>query len=404
MLFFAFIPALMLAANMAVRWRYKAICDMRDYELNTALSFELRCRYKIRTYYNYLAQMGDVYVELTPDILALRTDLRERIITLMATGRDRFPESTDLHLFIAQFYVDIEFNRVFAYRELQQLQDTSSWLDIRFRALMLQRQVVQASNLQKSDQVRAYVEFRKHTEVVDGELILAMRSLIQFWSELLHPDPQIEKLAVTGTTARAHLAQVTALLEQMLVLHPLSLPTMRLYALLCMQVLGDNVRAEELLDQAEKVEQLKRHMVLDTTFGDFMRVSNRKQFLDIFDEDNCVLTVSLRDESFGIVEEANSTVMKTLGYGSVSSLVGGNVDKVCTFTCVHLTFPPIIVRSLSLPPSSTDHARAHGPPPRQVHAGVYSLSPHPRAGQGPPGVHADCSRLPAAHQRLHPLE
>jgi hypothetical protein len=84
MLYFVFIPLLLIMANMAVRWRYNTICNMRDYELNTAVVFQLRCRYKIRRYYKYLAQMGDVYVELTPDVLALRTDLRERIITLMA--------------------------------------------------------------------------------------------------------------------------------------------------------------------------------------------------------------------------------------------------------------------------------------------------------------------------------
>jgi hypothetical protein len=204
LVFLVFIPLLLIGANMAVNWRYKAISDMRDYELSSALLFQLRCRYKIRGYYAYLRQLGDIYVEASDSLLARQADVRQQLITLMTVARDRFPESADLHLFIAQFYVEIEFNRVFAYRELQLLQDTSSWIDISFRAQALQRKVVEASKSQQSDQVRAYVEFRKHKDVVDGWVILAMRSLVHFWTELLQPDPQVEKLAVTGKTAREY--------------------------------------------------------------------------------------------------------------------------------------------------------------------------------------------------------
>jgi PAS domain-containing protein len=327
MLYLVFLPLLMAVANMAVRWRYNTICNMRDYELNTALVFQLRCRYKIRTYYNYLAQMGDIYVDLTPNIIALRTDLRERIITLMAIGRERFPESADLHLFIAQFYVEIEFNRVFAYRELQLLQDTSSWLDVRIRANILQRQVVEASNSQQSDQVRAYVEFRKHKDIVEGDIAQAMRALVQFWTELLQPEPRVETLAVMGKTARAYLSQVTSVFEQMLVLHPTSSPTMRLYGQVCAQVLGDTARAEELLELADEVERNKRSQMLESDFSAFLNVIDGV-YLDIFDDVNGVITISLSEDSLGHILEVNSTIVKFLGLSSAASVEGRNIDLI----------------------------------------------------------------------------
>jgi hypothetical protein len=55
MLYLVFLPLLMAVANMAVRWRYNCIGDLRDHELTSAL----RCRQLIRGYYAYLAQLGE---------------------------------------------------------------------------------------------------------------------------------------------------------------------------------------------------------------------------------------------------------------------------------------------------------------------------------------------------------
>jgi PAS domain-containing protein len=245
----------------------------------------------------------------------------------MAIGRERFPESADLHLFIAQFYVEIEFNRVFAYLELQLLQDTSSWLDVRFRAQVLQRQVVEASNSQQSDQVRAYVEFREHKLSADAEVALATRALVLFWSALLQPRPSTDELARHAARAQTHLARATGRLDRMLALHPGSAATLRLYARLCAEVLGDAARAEELLERAAEAARGRGRLAGGQGMGEFLRES-RGGALDIFDDGNCVVTVSLGEDSFGRVLEANEALLRALGYPSAGMLVGSNVAKV----------------------------------------------------------------------------
>jgi PAS domain-containing protein len=175
--------------------------------------------------------------------------------------------------------------------------------------------------------VRAYVEFRGLKAASDGELVLAMRALVQFWTVLLQPDPCVNRLAATGKTARVHLAQAIEHLERMLVLHPGSAPTMRLYGQVAAQVLGDTVRAEELLELADEVERTKRSQMLESDFSGFLETLAGVN-LDVFAAENGVISVSVAEHSIGEVLEVNPAVVKMLGLSSAASIVGRNCNVI----------------------------------------------------------------------------
>jgi PAS domain S-box-containing protein len=179
--------------------------------------------------------------------------------------------------------------------------------------------------LRQSAEVAAYLEFNRRRAELDVVAMEAMRGLVQFWTELLAPSPSIDTLSVVGERARASLTATVAHLDRLLVLNPASVPTLRLAAVIHMEVLGDLARAAELFDEADHVEACRCDATLSCDYGSFLREVDVA--LDIFDPQNGIINVSMGEDAFALVEHANAAALAMFGHVA-SAVIGQNVSKL----------------------------------------------------------------------------
>jgi len=150
-----------------------------------------------------------------------------------------------------------------------------------------------------------------------------MRTLIEFWTEIMHHRHNINKLATIGEHARLQLDAIIHNFDKMLELNPNSVPILRLYGILCLEILGDVAKAQELFNKADVVVQNKHRMMLETGYRSFLGLLDYE--LDIFDEDNGVVSISLQPETIGKVDTANPAFLRMLGYPNSKDVIGKNI-------------------------------------------------------------------------------
>jgi len=153
-----------------------------------------------------------------------------------------------------------------------------------------------------------------------------MVSLIQFWSLLLSAEPDIDSLIVIAEKTRYQLDQCTRHLDRMLELNRQNIPLLRLYGILCLDVLGDIGRAQELFTTAETFTKEKQDVSLTWSYTEYLKPIDVK--LDIFDDVNAVVSVFVTRENVGIVEDANSAFLKIFGFVHPTEVVGKNIDLI----------------------------------------------------------------------------
>ena len=136
----------------------------------------------------------------------------------------------------------------------------------------------------------------------------------------------IDKLAMMGEQARMQLDDIIRNFDRMLELNPESVTVLRLYAVLCLEIFGDVGKAHELFSKAESIMQNKRKSLLETDYGAFLRPIDAE--LDIFDDENGVVTVSIAPDALGIVQSANPSFAKMFGYMSGKDFVGKSINRI----------------------------------------------------------------------------
>ncbi len=136
----------------------------------------------------------------------------------------------------------------------------------------------------------------------------------------------IDKLAMMGEQARKQLDDIIRNFDRMLELNPESVTVLRLYAVLCLEIFGDVGKAHELFSKAESIMQNKRKSLLETDYGAFLRPIDAE--LDILDDDNGVVTISIAPDALGIVQSANPSFAKMFGYMSGKDFVGKSINRI----------------------------------------------------------------------------
>jgi len=153
-----------------------------------------------------------------------------------------------------------------------------------------------------------------------------MRALIEFWTEIMQTHPNIDKLSVTGERARQHLNASIAHWERLLEINPDNVQMLRLYGMFCLEIIGDVQRAQDLFSKAETLIRNKQRLMIDSNYGDFLRKVNID--LDIFDEENGVVGVSIDPESIGIVNNVNPAFLRMFGFSSRGDIVGKSINTI----------------------------------------------------------------------------
>ena len=153
-----------------------------------------------------------------------------------------------------------------------------------------------------------------------------MVSLIQFWSLLLGTEPDIDSLIVIAEKTRYQLDVCMQHFERMLELNRRNIPLLRLYGILCLDVLGDIGRAQEFFSTADILTKEKESVSLTWSYSEYLRPIDVK--LDIFDDVNAVVSVFVTRENVGIVDDANSAFLKIFGFVHPTEIVGKNIDVI----------------------------------------------------------------------------
>jgi len=366
MLYFVMLPVLLIASEMMLQWRMRICGDINERELTSAALVFCKIRFGCRAYFRWLATLGDIYIE--PSEAHDRELMNSLTLTkhMLEIGEARFPDSADLHLYIADFYLSVGQNRVLAYRSLTNAENVSYLsADNRFRCQILRATLDEASAHDQSEEVRNYTEFKNRRvvrvqiptfiledhmnmrelaffsismsyclksiwfstlQIADRAVSQAMRTLIEFWTEVMNVRPDIDKLATTGERARTYLSTAIAQFERMLEINPQNVYISRLYGVICLEILGDVSRAQELFAQATTLINNKSKMLVEYNYGDFLRELSLN--LDIFDESNALVSVSINTETMGIVESVNPAFIRMMGMKSSSDIVGKSINAI----------------------------------------------------------------------------
>jgi PAS domain-containing protein len=327
MLYFVFLVPLCVASSLLVRWRYFTVERMPLSDITAPYLVDSKAKCLVRKYLKELASVGDgVYIEETSRVSTLREELHASLSQLFALSATRFPTDASVRLFAAQFHGEVAGNRILAFRELHSAQDLQLDYAQRFEAHRLRVLLNALQSKDSSNEVNRYLEFKARRDAAEQDLGDATRLLVQFWTELLTSRPDIEELASLGHRARAKLTSTQAHYERLLALNPSSVPTLREYGLVQLEILNDTGKAVELFEKADQIVSAKKQMLLECDHSDFLqRLDNSKLNVSVFDEDNAIVGVSVADGTMGMIENANPAFMRMFG---LSRAVGKNINCV----------------------------------------------------------------------------
>ena len=322
-MFYAFLPVLLIASLLLVRARYALVESLRDHNLSEPHLFELRARTLIRT----LRQDPWLYFDPSEADSNKMRDCHLEIEHVYQRGVHRFPKSSYLHIMFSCFFIFIIDNKVLAYGEAQACDLTNPSFDLRFMVAFYRRVLDKGTAAAQSSEVQSYLEFKSRKEVADACVRAAAKSLFQFWSELLRPSPDIDTLSNLGHTARQAMSRATVNYEKLLQINPNSIPVLRAFAIFMMDLLGDPSRAGALFAKAENVEAVRAQTLnANMQRGDFLQRLDTN--LDIFDDRNAVFGVIVDRNRLGEIESVNIAGRRQFGYAQASDLIGHNILKI----------------------------------------------------------------------------
>jgi len=166
MLYFVMLPVLLIGAQMALQWRVRVIGALSDRELTSGTLVITKIRYYARTYFQWLAQFGDIYLENNDGQMRELGICLSLVEDTLEMAVERFPEHTDLHIYTTQYYLTISRNRVLAYRSLN-LAESSPHLTLeqRFNCQAIRHVLNEATMKEQSEEVRNYTEFKSRRVV-----------------------------------------------------------------------------------------------------------------------------------------------------------------------------------------------------------------------------------------------
>jgi len=330
-LLYASLPVLVVVAVLLVRSRYATIESFSNTDLTEPHLFELRTRAILRRWMD--AERNDAasgYLEETPERAARRHEIQQAMENLLKDGAARFPKSARLNIWMGLFYVCVYDNGVLGYGALQAASANDPSFDMRFLLYMYKRSLDAKITTTQSDEVKSYLEFKSRKALAEAAVADAAKRLVDFWTHLLRSSPDVELLANQGHLARQAMALATSHFEKLLTINPNSVPVLRAYGTFALDILGDVSKSRMLFERAEEVERNRGNSVIEGNKrekGGFLQVLDTN--LDIFDDRNGVIGITVERESLGIMESVTTSARRILGYSQMSDLIGKNVSIAC---------------------------------------------------------------------------
>ncbi len=324
MFLYVFTPVLLAAAFLTVHAQYSLIEIMPSTGLVSPYQFELRIRCVLRAWMR--TEMDDthgLYLEETPERAARRKAMQDDTEKLLHAAVARFPDSAFLHAYMGLYYICVQENRVLAYRGFQACDLKGPKFDTEFMVTKFRRILDRDTANSQSSEVQSYLEFKARKTIAEAAVLDAARNLVEFWSHLLRPSPDIETLAQQGHQARGAMHRATINFEKLLLINPNSVPILKSYGAFALDVLADVSKSKVLFDRALEVERTRDSTISADMKGDFLQTLDTN--LDIFDERNGVYSITVDRTRLGEIESVNPTGRRIVGYTQEADMVGKNI-------------------------------------------------------------------------------
>eukprot|EP00743_Colponemidia_sp_Colp-15_P006092 GILK01006550.1.p1 GENE.GILK01006550.1~~GILK01006550.1.p1 ORF type:complete len:1762 (+),score=338.24 GILK01006550.1:171-5456(+) len=216
----------------------------------------------------------------------------------------RFRDSATPHLLLTLHYTIYLKLRHLAMIELTRAEEKLPDLDDSFRIYRHKKLADESVSAGGKMDVLAYVSYKKHSSQSKLFNLRARKKQIEFWKEMLHPNPSLDRLDAIGTEINSFISKAQSHYLELIKINSKSPSIHRSYARFLMDVVNDQVLAEEYLSKAQKLEEAKTKALFDSTTNS----------LDIFDEENGVLSVSTKLGYIGMILSTNTAVTRVFGY------------------------------------------------------------------------------------------
>ena len=326
MLYFVGMPVILVGSALIIKARYNHVLNLSEVNVQTGATVVLIAKATIRSFYTKLASLGDIYLEETPELVALHQQMLTNLECVLVFGTERFPDDVPVRIFSAFFQAQIMMNRVLAYNELQMAEACAATFDERYLFFASRLHLDYMASISNSSDVQTYMRFKAGKDRADADMTAATRILIQFWTLLLGLDPNVDDLAILGHSARQLLARAQHEYEELLKLNNRSIPVLRTYGVVLLDVTGDTRRALAMFQEAENIDT--QHMLHTQEYAQREFLQKLDTNLDIFDDRNAIFGISVDRATMGIIENANLAALKVFGYSTEGSVRGKNISII----------------------------------------------------------------------------
>ncbi len=329
-LIFFSIPILLVVSLLLVRSRSDQILHYSTNRLTSAWLIEVRARLMLRDGIHKLG-LDVSWNELDKDsVKVAHSRIHDEVQKIYKLGFARFPNEPYLHLHLSCYYQFYKLNKPLAFRELTVIESLPFVFDVGFFVFLMRRRAeIDAVNGTRTNSssasVQAYIDFKTRRMRADNAARIAARSLYDFWTELIRSAPNVERLIRLGVIGRQAILTAQHNFEKLLEINAQSVPVLRAFGGFVLDFHGDISTSSQLLHRADEVED-SRASISSNDITELKFNTEQRNTLDIFDERNAVVSVSVDESSFCKVLSANASAREMFGYNSASEIVGKNVN------------------------------------------------------------------------------
>ncbi|KAI9334520.1 hypothetical protein DFJ73DRAFT_962976 [Zopfochytrium polystomum] len=252
-------------------------------------------------------------------------------------GQRQMPKSCMLQLFAGSFQLNHLNNRAQCLALNAKAAGMSPKLDEAF--IIFRRQRLLNERFAGGD-VIDFIAFEQNLQNARQNERKATIAVVQFWSELLKRHPSFYKLQSYGAAISQAVSLAQSHYITLIKLSPDTPQVFRLYGNFLINVLNDHKQGQELIDHADELEdEDERENIGDDDSLDIKSVASVSTNIDLFSDENGLITMSGEHANLGIILNANPTALRMFGYKR-SELIGRKIEKIIPspFAEMHDTF------------------------------------------------------------------
>ncbi|KAJ3308732.1 hypothetical protein HDU76_003829, partial [Blyttiomyces sp. JEL0837] len=338
-------PLIYMLAYFLVNVRRKMVEDTRLTAINDPFVLELKVRFRLMeagllfkdpastNITNFERSPGDIVAATATgtQITGAASAEKERAVfeevnDMFIQGTRQMPKSCMLQLFYGAFQLNYFGNKAQSLAIHTKAAGLAPKLDEAY--MIFRRQRLLNERFAGGD-VIDFIAFEQNLELARKYERKAHIAVVQFWSELLKRAPSFNRLQLHGAAISSAVSLAQTHYLSLIKLSPDAPHVFRLYGTFLINVLNDPKQGQDLLDHADELEEEQRE-----NNGDFDDGAGGEETsgaitanLDLYSEDNGMVTISGEMSSIGNIVSVNNMALKMFGYKK-HEMVGFNISKI----------------------------------------------------------------------------